>query len=79
MKIWCTPYKNLYKVEPAKYDVSIRRMKDGVSVSFNGQGNGLSIPLDTATRIAHALLAAGSEDFKASWSVNETSRPATQT
>jgi hypothetical protein len=84
MKIRCAPYENrVYRAELTRYEINIRRRKDDVSVSFTPSAgaksnNGLSIPLDTATRIAHALLAAGGEDYKASWSVDESSRPAKQ-
>jgi hypothetical protein len=76
MKIWCVPYSRKYRAESTKYEVNIKRRGDDVSVSFKGTTGGLSIPLDVATRVAHALLAAGSEDYKASWSVDEVGKPA---
>jgi len=83
MEIWSAPWdKNGSRAGATKYHISITRVKDRVSLSFTPSGgekdDGLSIPLDIATSIAHAILAAGSEDFKPSWSVDETSRPATQ-
>lgn len=83
MEISCAPWdKNVSRAGATKYHISITRVRDRVSLSFTPSAgekdDGLSIPLDIATSIAHAILAAGREDFKATWSVDETSRAATQ-
>lgn len=69
MKIWCKSgslKKNIYTSVERAYSIQITRKKRELTIRF-GASDGLSIPVDVAERIAHAILAAGSESFTASW------------
>ncbi len=72
MQIWCKPFiKNQYTSVLPRYDVQVARKKKRLTIRF-GTSGGLTIPIDVAERIAHVILAAGSEPFTASWHEAET-------